>query len=88
LSLDAKISALILPDADLENTMRECLVGTLSFNGQRYNALKILFIYELVVDRFLTRFSGAVRALAFGMPWQVGVHAHCTPHRGQQSLRP
>ena len=77
LSLDAKNPALIMPDADLEATVRECLVGTLSFNGQRCTALKILFVHESVAEQFLARFCDGVNALPFGMPWQSG--ARITP---------
>jgi glyceraldehyde-3-phosphate dehydrogenase (NADP+) len=35
LGLDAKNAAIILPDADLELVVKECLPGALSFNGQR-----------------------------------------------------
>jgi glyceraldehyde-3-phosphate dehydrogenase (NADP+) len=77
LSLDAKNPALIMPDADLETAVRECLLGTLSFNGQRCTALKILFVHESVAEQFLGRFCDAVNALPFGMPWQAG--ARITP---------
>jgi glyceraldehyde-3-phosphate dehydrogenase (NADP+) len=73
LSLDAKNPGLIMPDADLEAAVRECLLGTLSFNGQRCTALKILFVHESIAEKFLARFCDAVNALPFGMPWQAGV---------------
>ena len=34
LGLEAKNPAIILPDADLDQTVSECIIGTLSFNGQ------------------------------------------------------
>ena len=40
LGLDAKNAAIVLPDADLELAVKECLLGTLSFNGQRCTALR------------------------------------------------
>jgi glyceraldehyde-3-phosphate dehydrogenase (NADP+) len=73
LGLDAKNPALVMPDADLEVAVRECVTGTLSFNGQRCTALKILFVHESIVDRFLEAFSAAVEALPFGMPWTKDV---------------
>ncbi|MFP3570715.1 aldehyde dehydrogenase family protein, partial [Paraburkholderia sp. SIMBA_030] len=42
LGLDAKNAAIVLPDADLDLTVKECLLGALSFNGQRCTALKML----------------------------------------------
>ncbi len=73
LGLDAKNPALIMPDADLDVTVRECISGTLSFNGQRCTALKILFVHESIVDHFLEMFSQAVNNLPAGMPWQKDV---------------
>jgi glyceraldehyde-3-phosphate dehydrogenase (NADP+) len=73
LGLDAKNPALIMPDADMETAVRECITGTLSFNGQRCTALKILFVHESIADRFLEKFCDAVNALPLGMPWQQDV---------------
>ncbi|MBN2084812.1 MAG: aldehyde dehydrogenase family protein [Anaerolineales bacterium] len=69
LGLDAKNPALIMPDADLENAVKESVLGALSFNGQRCTALKIFFVHESIADDFLARLSEAVNALPFGMPW-------------------
>ena len=46
LGLDAKNPAIVCPDADLDVAVSECLLGTLSFNGQRCTALKVLFVHE------------------------------------------
>jgi glyceraldehyde-3-phosphate dehydrogenase (NADP+) len=73
LGLDAKNPALVMPDADLEVTIKECVSGTLSFNGQRCTAIKILFVHESIVGRFLEDFSAAVDKLPVGMPWQKDV---------------
>ena len=48
LGLEAKNPAIILPDADLDLTIQECIMGTLSFNGQRCTALKILYVHESI----------------------------------------
>ena len=71
--LEAKNPAIVLPDADLDLTIDECLAGTLSFNGQRCTALKILYVHESIVDEFNKRFSARVDALKFGLPWEDGV---------------
>lgn len=44
LGLEAKNPAIVLPDADLDVAVSECLLGTLSYNGQRCTALKIIFV--------------------------------------------
>lgn len=73
LGLEAKNAAIVLPDADLDLAVRECVLGSLSFNGQRCTALKMLFVHEDIVDVFLERVSRAVDALKIGMPWEEGV---------------
>ena len=72
--LEAKNPAIILPSADLDLTVKECVLGTLSYNGQRCTALKILFVHRQIVDTFLQRFSTAVSQLTVGMPWDEGVN--------------
>ena len=73
LGLEAKNPAIVLPDADLDSTVDECIAGTLSFNGQRCTALKVLYVHESVVNEFNKRFTAKVDALKFGNPWESGV---------------
>ena len=70
LGLEAKNPAIILPDADLDLTIQECISGSLSYNGQRCTALKVLYVHESIADEFNKRFSKAVDNLKFGMPWE------------------
>ena len=73
MSLDAKNAAIILPDADLDVAVKECLLGSLSFNGQRCTAIKIIWAHRSIVDKFLEKFSPEVSKLKPGMPWDAGV---------------
>jgi glyceraldehyde-3-phosphate dehydrogenase (NADP+) len=73
LGLEAKNPAIVLPDADLDLTIKECIVGSLSFNGQRCTALKILYVHEDIVDDFNKRFAEKVDALKYGNPWESDV---------------
>ncbi|MEN6318380.1 MAG: NADP-dependent glyceraldehyde-3-phosphate dehydrogenase [Syntrophaceae bacterium] len=73
LGLDAKNPGIVLKDADLDNAIKECVLGTLSYNGQRCTALKILFVHEEIVDSSIKKFSEAVGKLKGGMPWEAGV---------------
>ncbi len=73
LGLEAKNPAIILPDADMDLTIEECLTGTLSFNGQRCTALKIVYVHEDVQKTFLEKFAARVDAMKFGNPWEKGV---------------
>ncbi|MGB5818065.1 MAG: NADP-dependent glyceraldehyde-3-phosphate dehydrogenase [Saonia sp.] len=73
LGLEAKNPAIVLPDADLDLTIDECIAGTLSFNGQRCTALKVVYVHEDIIDEFNSRFAAKVDALPFGNPWDKGV---------------
>ena len=73
LGLEAKNAAIVLQDADLDDAVKECVLGALSFNGQRCTALKMLFVHQEIVDAFLSKFCDAVGKLKGGMPWEPGV---------------
>jgi glyceraldehyde-3-phosphate dehydrogenase (NADP+) len=81
LGLEAKNPAIILPDADLDLAIQECIAGTLSFNGQRCTALKILYVHESVVEEFNRRFAEKVDALVFGNPWDKSVSLTPLPEK-------
>ena len=83
LGLDAKNPAIILPDADLDNAVSECITGSLSFNGQRCTALKILFVHKSIVDAFINKFNQEVAKLKPGMPWESGVSLTPLPEPGK-----
>jgi len=83
LGLEAKNPAIILPDADMELTVKECISGTLSYDGQRCTALKIIYVHEQVKDEFLRQFAAAVDALKFGNPWDDGVQLTPLPEPGK-----
>ena len=70
LGLEAKNPAIILKDADIDSAVNECISGTLSFNGQRCTALKILFVHEDIREEFLNKFAKKVDELKLGMPWE------------------
>ena len=73
LGLEAKNPAIIMPDADLELTVKECVSGSLSFNGQRCTALKVIYVHEFIKDEFLKQYLQKVDELTFGNPWEKGV---------------
>jgi len=73
LGLDAKNASVITAKADLDLAVKETLTGSLSFNGQRCTALKIVFVQRNIADEFLKKFNEAVSGLKFGLPWEEGV---------------
>ncbi len=70
LGLDAKNLAILLDDADIELAVKECMLGSLSFNGQRCTAIKMIYVHQRIADAFLQRFCEEVNKLKFGMPWE------------------
>lgn len=70
LGLEAKNPAVILSDADLDITIKECVLGSLSYNGQRCTALKTIFVHKNIASDFLEGFTCAVNSLNIGMPWE------------------
>ena len=74
LGLEAKNPAIILPDADLDLAVRECILGSLSYNGQRCTAIKIIFVHSEIAQAFVQKLAAAVDQLKVGMPWEKGVN--------------
>ena len=83
LGLEAKNPAIILPDADIDLAVAECIAGTLSYNGQRCTALKIVYVHESVADEFNRKYSEQVDALKFGNPWEEEVKLTPLPEPGK-----
>jgi glyceraldehyde-3-phosphate dehydrogenase (NADP+) len=76
LGLEAKNPAIVLPNADIDLAVEECIMGSLSFNGQRCTALKILFVHETIINEFLEKFTSKMEKLSKGMPYE---NASITP---------
>ncbi|NBC57781.1 MAG: aldehyde dehydrogenase family protein [Bacteroidetes bacterium] len=70
LGLEAKNPAIVLPHADLDLAVKECISGSLSFNGQRCTALKIIYVHKDIKEEFLGKFNKAVDNASFGNPWE------------------
>ncbi|MCA9673752.1 MAG: aldehyde dehydrogenase family protein [Myxococcales bacterium] len=84
--LEAKNPAVILPSADLDLAVAQCVSGALSFNGQRCTAIKLIFVHRSIADAFVARLCDAVDALKAGMPWEPGVQLTPLPEPGKPEL--
>lgn len=73
LSLDAKNAAIVTRNADIQASVKEIILGALSFNGQRCTALKIIFVQKEIAEAFNKELATAVDRLVLGMPWTTGV---------------
>jgi acyl-CoA reductase-like NAD-dependent aldehyde dehydrogenase len=73
LGLDAKNAAIVTNHADVKLAVQETVLGSLSFNGQRCTALKIIFVHKTIADAFLKQLAEEVSKLKYGMPWEKGV---------------
>jgi len=83
LGLDAKNAAIITAAADLDLAVTETVLGSLSFNGQRCTALKIIYVHETLAEQFLEKLSAEVAKLKYGMPWEKGVALTPLPEPGK-----
>ncbi len=73
LGLDAKNAAIVTAHADVKLAVQETVLGSLSFNGQRCTAIKIVYVHKTIADEFLKQLSEEVSKLKYGMPWEKGV---------------
>ncbi|MGX7687379.1 NADP-dependent glyceraldehyde-3-phosphate dehydrogenase [Flectobacillus sp. BAB-3569] len=74
LGLDAKNAAIVTESSDLELAVKECMLGSLSFNGQRCTALKIMFVHETLIEKFNQRMAEEIGKLKLGLMWEKGVN--------------
>ncbi|MET0466697.1 MAG: NADP-dependent glyceraldehyde-3-phosphate dehydrogenase [Chitinophagaceae bacterium] len=73
LSLDAKNAAIVTKHANIDVAVNECILGALSFNGQRCTALKLIFVQKEIAEEFTKKLTAAVSALKPGLPWEKDV---------------
>ena len=93
LQLEAKNMAIYMPnlfeddvdDSEFENALKETVTGTLSFNGQRCTALKLLFVPKLHSEAFADRLAKKVESLSVGLPHEQaeGKFSSITPLPGR-----
>lgn len=81
MGLEAKNPAIVLQDANLELAVSECILGSLSFNGQRCTALKIIFVHEKIVEEFNKLYVQKLEKLKMGMPWEDNVMVTPLPEK-------
>ncbi len=73
MGLEAKNPAIVLADADISLAVEECILGSLSYNGQRCTAIKIIFVHEQVKEQFINLYLEKLKKLKCGMPWDKDV---------------
>lgn len=83
LGLNAKNPAIILPDTDIKKYIGEIVSGTLSYNGQRCTALKILFVHKSILPKFESEFLTEFQKWKAGLPWEKDVNLTPLPEEGK-----
>ena len=68
LELGGKSPAIVLEDAELESTVKECAAGALKFSGQRCDALSRILVVEGIADEFAKRIVNEVKGWKVGNP--------------------
>jgi succinate-semialdehyde dehydrogenase/glutarate-semialdehyde dehydrogenase len=64
---------IVLPDADLEHTVRQAIVGRFGNSGQTCIGAKRFIVVETLKDKFLKAFSEAAKRLKLGDPLDESV---------------
>lgn len=82
LGLEAKNVAIVTASADLDLAVRECLAGSLAFNGQRCTAIKLVAVARPVERAFTEKLAAAIDTLVVGDPWTPGVGVTQLPGEG------
>lgn len=83
LGLNAKNPAIVLPDTDLKTMVSEIVSGSLSYNGQRCTALKILFVHKDILEEFTKLYLEEFSKWKAGMPWEKDVNFTPLPEEGK-----
>eukprot|EP00934_Nitzschia_sp_Nitz4_P008659 Nitzschia sp. Nitz4//scaffold141_size107518//55347//57332//NITZ4_004279-RA/size107518-augustus-gene-0.94-mRNA-1//-1//CDS//3329536297//8649//frame0 len=99
LQLEAKNMAVFFPDlfgaskkGELSNALDQAVVGSLSFNGQRCTALKLLFVPKEHGELFAEQMAHRVESITVGLPWQdwseseVASYSKITPLPGKKRI--
>ena len=74
LGLDAKNVAIVTQSADIDLAVKECMLGSLSFNGQRCTALKMMWVHQSLVNQFNAKMVSEIAKLKVGLMWEKGVN--------------
>jgi glyceraldehyde-3-phosphate dehydrogenase (NADP+) len=69
LQLEGKNVGVVLPDANIDTAVEQITLGSLSYNGQRCTAIKLVIVHESRLEEFLNKFTIRVDSLVSGLPW-------------------
>ena len=83
LGLEAKNIAIVSDDCDINIALKEVLLGSLAFNGQRCTALKMVFVHSNIIAEFNKKFIQLVDSLSVGLPWKEGVKITALAQEGK-----
>lgn len=73
----------------LDSSLNEAIAGSLSYNGQRCTALKMLFVPSTHSDSFVEKFVAKVEGMTIGLPWDTfenGGFSQLTPLPNQKRV--
>lgn len=83
LNLEGKNLGIVTPSADIDKALDEVVLGSLSYNGQRCTAIKLVMVHKSIADDFAKKLGEKVNALKFGLPWEEGVKITSLPKASQ-----
>lgn len=84
--LEGKNLGIVLPDADLDVAVAQCVLGATSYNGQRCTAIKLIMVHDAIADAFVQKLVARVEALRAGLPWEEGVAITPLPEANKPAI--
>lgn len=73
MELGGKDAAIVLEDADLDETAGLIVGGAFSYSGQRCTAVKRVLVMESIADKLVKKIKEKIVKLKVGMPFEEGV---------------
>ena len=71
--LEGKNLGIVFADADLDEAVRQILLGSLSYNGQRCTAIKLVMAHKSIAKILVEKLAKAIETLPRGLPWDDDV---------------
>jgi len=68
--LEGKNIAVVLADADLEVAAAQIVLGSLTYNGQRCTACKLIMAHNSIAEALVEKLVARIDALKKGLPWE------------------
>ena len=85
--LEGKNLGIVFPDADLDAAAKQIVLGSLSYNGQRCTAIKLVVAHASIAKTLAAKLAEVIEALPRGQPWDENVSITPLPEPSKPAYR-